>query len=121
MSKQTERLKRRLAAVRLAMKDAVTPSLIKGGEAIAAAMEALAPEDSGDLVTSIEVTLPGQAMPGDNLDTGKGRLGRPEVPRHPPRRCHQAAEGHRQPEACAALPEPCPHPHHNHVCSCAGC
>lgn len=63
MSKQTERLKRRLAAVPLAVKDAVTPSLIKGGEEIAAAMEALAPEDTGDLVASIEVTPPGQATP----------------------------------------------------------
>lgn len=63
MSKQSERLKRRLAAVPLAVKDAVTPSLIKGGEEIAAAMEALAPEDTGDLVASIEVTPPGQATP----------------------------------------------------------
>jgi len=63
MSTQTERLKRRLAAVSLAVKDAVTPSLIKGGEEIAAAMEALAPEDTGDLVASIEVTPPGQATP----------------------------------------------------------
>ncbi|ARE39857.1 Phage protein [Rhodovulum sp. P5] len=63
MSKQTERLKRRLAAVPLAVKDAVTPSLVKGGEEIAAAMEALAPEDTGDLVASIEVTPPGQATP----------------------------------------------------------
>lgn len=63
MSKQTERLKRRLAAVPLAVKDAVTPSLIKGGEEIAAAMEALAPEDTGDLVASIEVTPPRQATP----------------------------------------------------------
>ena len=63
MSAQTARLQRRLAAIPQAVKRAVEPALVQSGNELAAAMRALAPEDTGDLKDSIAVTLPGQSTP----------------------------------------------------------
>ncbi|NDV52165.1 HK97-gp10 family putative phage morphogenesis protein [Salipiger sp. PrR003] len=53
----------RLRAIPAAAREAVTPALTAGGYEIADAIEALAPEDEGDLIGSIAVTLPGQSTP----------------------------------------------------------
>ncbi len=53
----------RMKAIPKSVRKAVEPALAQGGYEIAEAMEALAPEDSGDLVTSIAVTLPRQTTP----------------------------------------------------------
>lgn len=53
----------RLRAIPKAAREAVTPALVAGGYEIAEAIEALAPEDEGDLIGSIAVTLPGQHTP----------------------------------------------------------
>lgn len=63
MSKQSERLKRRLNAIPAAVKDAVTPALSKSGAELADTMRRLAPVNTGALRDSITVTLPGQATP----------------------------------------------------------
>ncbi|WP_312358130.1 HK97-gp10 family putative phage morphogenesis protein [Agrobacterium sp.] len=63
MSKQSERLKRRLNAIPAAVKDAVTPALSKSGAELADTMRRLAPVKTGALRDSITVTLPGQATP----------------------------------------------------------
>lgn len=63
MSAQTDRLRRRLAAIPKAVKQSVTPALLKSGEEIAGRMRQLAPEDQGDLKASIAVTAPGQSTP----------------------------------------------------------
>lgn len=54
---------RRMNAIPKEVRKAVDPALIKGAEEIAAAQKSLAPEDSGDLIDSIEVTGPGQMTP----------------------------------------------------------
>lgn len=79
MSTQTERLKRRLAAVPVAVKQAVAPALIKGGEEIAAAQKALAPVDTGSLRESITVTPPGQTTPAYSQPGGSTVAGENEV------------------------------------------
>lgn len=53
----------RMRAMVKAGKKAAAPALLQGGYEVAEAMEALAPEDSGDLVGSIAVTPPGQSTP----------------------------------------------------------
>ncbi|WP_422032208.1 HK97-gp10 family putative phage morphogenesis protein [Roseovarius sp.] len=53
----------RMRAIPKAARNAVQPALAQGGYEIAEAMESLAPEDSGDLVGSIAVTLSGQSTP----------------------------------------------------------
>ena len=53
----------RLRAIPKAARDAVEPALATGGYEIAEAIEALAPEDEGDLIGSIAVTLPGHSTP----------------------------------------------------------
>lgn len=53
----------RMRAMIAAGKDAAAPALLQGGYEIAEAMEALAPEDTGDLKGSIAVTPAGQATP----------------------------------------------------------
>ena len=57
------KFQKRMAAIPKAARDAVQPALVKGGYEIADAIEALAPEDTGDLVGSIAVTLPGNSTP----------------------------------------------------------
>ncbi|WP_313193699.1 HK97-gp10 family putative phage morphogenesis protein [Shinella zoogloeoides] len=63
MSAQTNRLKKRLAAIPRAVKEAVVPALMKSGEELADRMKALAPEDTGALKDSIAVTPPGGTTP----------------------------------------------------------
>lgn len=63
MSAQTARLQRRLANIPKAVKRAVEPALVQSGNELVAAMRALAPEDTGALKDSIEMTLPGQSTP----------------------------------------------------------
>ncbi|MFC0199269.1 HK97-gp10 family putative phage morphogenesis protein [Paracoccus rhizosphaerae] len=54
---------KRMRAVPIAARQAVVPALAKGGYEIADIIEALAPEDEGDLKNSVAVTLPGQSTP----------------------------------------------------------
>lgn len=53
----------RMRAIPAEVRRAVEPALVQGGYDIADAQEALAPEDSGDLVGSIAVTGPGKTTP----------------------------------------------------------
>lgn len=57
------KFQKRMNAIPLAARKAVVPALAQGAYEIAQAQEALAPEDTGDLVGSIAVTLPGQTTP----------------------------------------------------------
>ena len=57
------KFQRRMRAIPKAAREAVTPALLQGGYEVAEAMEALAPEDTGDLVGSITVTPPGHSTP----------------------------------------------------------
>lgn len=63
MSAQTARPARRLAAIPEAVKQSVAPALLKSGEELRDRMRALAPERTGALKASIEVTPPGHATP----------------------------------------------------------
>lgn len=63
MSKQTDRLSRRLNAIPRAVKQAVAPALITAGRDLSVTMRLLAPVDSGDLRDSIHVTAPGETTP----------------------------------------------------------
>jgi HK97 gp10 family phage protein len=54
---------KRMRAIPRSVRRAVDPALLQGGYEIADAMEALAPEDTGDLKGSIAVTPGGQATP----------------------------------------------------------
>ncbi len=53
----------RLRAIPKAARKSAEPALLTGGYEIADAIESLAPEDSGDLVGSVDVTPPGQTTP----------------------------------------------------------
>ena len=64
------KFQRRMQAIPKAAREAVKPALVKGGYEIADAMESLAPEDTGDLVGSIAVTLPGQSTPPYSMPGG---------------------------------------------------
>lgn len=63
MSKQLDRLSRRMSAIPKAVKQAVEPALISAGRDLSVTMRLLAPEDSGDLKRSIHVTAPGETTP----------------------------------------------------------
>jgi HK97 gp10 family phage protein len=56
MSAQTDRLNARLAAIPLAVREAVTPALLKSGNELAERIKALIPVESGALKDSIKVT-----------------------------------------------------------------
>jgi len=64
-SAQLLRLERRLAAIPVAVRETVQPALAKSGEELAATMRQLAEpsRDTGELIESITVTLPGQSTP----------------------------------------------------------
>lgn len=79
MSAQTERLRRRLAAIPRAVKEAVEPALVKSAEEIAGRMRTLAPEDSGDLKGSIAVTPPGRSTPPYSQPGGSTVAGENQV------------------------------------------
>ncbi len=57
------KFQKRMRAIPVAARRAVVPALEKSAYEIQDAMEALAPEDTGDLIGSITVTGPGQATP----------------------------------------------------------
>lgn len=59
------RFNRRMEAIPKAVREAVTPALLKSGVELASAMKRLAEtsRDSGDLIDSIAVTGPGQSTP----------------------------------------------------------
>lgn len=63
MSKQTQRLSRRLEAIPRNARAAVAPALIKAGGNLANMQRILAPRDTGALQDSIAVTGPGQQTP----------------------------------------------------------
>jgi HK97 gp10 family phage protein len=64
MSAQLERLRKRLEAIPANVKEAVRPALQKSGDELANRMRSLAPEDTGDLIESIAVTMgPGRTPP----------------------------------------------------------
>jgi HK97 gp10 family phage protein len=63
MSKQTDRLSKRLTAIPKAVKAAVAPALISAGRDLSVTMRTLAPVDTGDLQKSIHVTAPGETTP----------------------------------------------------------
>lgn len=79
MSAQTARLARRLAAIPDAVKQSVTPALLKSGEELRDRMRALAPEDTGALKQSIEVTPPGHATPPYSQPGGSTVAGEHQV------------------------------------------
>jgi len=57
------RLKRRLAAIPVAVKEAAAQTTLKQANIMASTMQTLVPVDSGDLRDSIEVTGPNQSTP----------------------------------------------------------
>ncbi|EPX85383.1 HK97-gp10 family putative phage morphogenesis protein [Salipiger mucosus] len=64
------KFQKRMKAIPKAAREAVQPALATGGYEIQEAMERLAPEDTGDLVGSIAVTLPGHATPPYSMPGG---------------------------------------------------
>ncbi|SCX27185.1 HK97-gp10 family putative phage morphogenesis protein [Agrobacterium rosae] len=79
MSKQTDRLKRRLDAIPRAVKAAVAPALITSGRDLCVTMRLLAPVDSGDLRDSIHITLPGETTPPYSQPGGSTTAGENQV------------------------------------------
>lgn len=65
------RFQKRMREIPKAVRLAVQPALVQGAEEIAAAARALAPEDTGDLKRSIEVTGPGQFTPAYSQPGGQ--------------------------------------------------
>lgn len=63
MSKQADRLSKRLNAIPRAVKAAVEPTLIRAGVDLSVTMRLLAPVDTGDLQKSVHVTAPGRTTP----------------------------------------------------------
>jgi HK97 gp10 family phage protein len=61
--KGSAELEKRLLAIPREVLAELRPALLKGAHDIADAMEALAPEDQGDLVNTITVTGPGGTTP----------------------------------------------------------
>ena len=57
------RFQTRMRAIPQEVRKAVQPALLKSGEEMAGVMRNLAPEESGDLIRSIEVTGPGRSTP----------------------------------------------------------
>lgn len=57
------RLQKRMAAIPVAVTEAVAPAIMQQAHVIADTMEQFAPEDSGDLKASIAVTGPGRNTP----------------------------------------------------------
>lgn len=57
------RFQRKMKSLPVAVREAIGPAALLGAQEIADAVEALAPEDTGDLKNSVTVTGPGQATP----------------------------------------------------------
>lgn len=66
-------------AIPKAVRVAVEPALIKGGEELVSTMRQIAPEDSGDLKHSIKYTPPGQMTPPYSQPGGSRVAGENEV------------------------------------------
>jgi HK97 gp10 family phage protein len=79
MSAQSEKLRRRLAAIPKSVKRTVEPALASAGRDLSARMQLLAPVDSGELRDSIAVTLPGQSTPPYSQPGGSRVAGELEV------------------------------------------
>lgn len=79
MSKQTQKLSRRLKAIPVAVKKAVAPALEQSGKELVATMRNLAPEDTGDLKHSIKYTMPGDATPPYSQPGGSTVAGENQV------------------------------------------
>lgn len=79
MSAQTARLRKRLAAIPKAVKQAVVPALMTSGNELADRMRALAPEDTGALKESIAVTPPGGTTPPYSQPGGSQTAGETQV------------------------------------------
>jgi len=79
MSAQTNRLKKRLAAIPRAVKQAVVPALMTSGNELADRMRVLAPEDTGALRDSIAVTPPGGTTPPYSQPGGAQTAGETQV------------------------------------------
>lgn len=79
MSKQTDRLRRRLDAIPKAVREAVQPALIASANEMAGQMRTLAPVDEGDLRDSIAVTEPGETTPAYSQPGGSRTAGENEV------------------------------------------
>lgn len=73
------RFQRRLRSIPAAVRAAVRPALVSAAEDMAATMRVLAPEDTGDLKRSIEVTGPGQATPAYSQPGGSMIVGETEA------------------------------------------
>lgn len=78
-SAQLLRLQRRMNAIPQAVRDAVTPALVKSGEELVARMRALAPEDTGALKASITATPPGGTTPAYSQPGGATTAGPNQV------------------------------------------
>lgn len=80
-SDQFSRLQKRLNAIPIAVREAVQPTLKKNAEELASAMEVLAEpsRDTGALIDSIEVTMPGQATPAYSQPGGSRVAGELEA------------------------------------------
>jgi HK97 gp10 family phage protein len=78
-SAQSNRLRKRLEAIPVAVRQAVAPTLVKAAEELAGAMKSAAPVDKGDLRDSIEVTPPGQSTPPYSQPGGSRIAGATEV------------------------------------------
>ncbi|MBM1688830.1 HK97-gp10 family putative phage morphogenesis protein [Sulfitobacter geojensis] len=63
LSKQSDKLSKRLNAIPDAVVKKLRPALIKGAQDMQDAMELLVPEDTGDLANTITVTGPGETTP----------------------------------------------------------
>lgn len=79
MSAQTQRLQRRLLSIPGKVKRAVVPALVQSGNELVDAMRALAPEDTGALKDSIELTLPGTSTPAYSRPGGSQTAGENQV------------------------------------------
>jgi HK97 gp10 family phage protein len=73
-----ERFNQRMQAIPKAVREAVTPALVKSAEELAATQRSFAERsrDSGDLIDSIHVTLPGQYTP-PHSQPGGSRVAKP--------------------------------------------
>ena len=65
---------RRMRAIPRAARQAVAPALVKAAYGVADTIEALAPEDTGDLKGSVAVTPPGGTTPPYSQPGGSMRL-----------------------------------------------
>ena len=78
-SPQLERLKRRMNAIPPAVREAVTPALVKSGEELVARQRALVPVNTGALHDSIEMTPPGGTTPPYSQPGGSTTAGPNQV------------------------------------------